>query len=295
MHCPGPSHASASFVPHLTRLKNHGTRRPCSIKHVGDKCLFFQPVQSASLAIVMGSLFQLTSVVLPFLALFNNSVETTTMLAQDNTFMNATTQNATASASAPMKMPTDFSSLVAFIYSFSSLHDYAKLIVLGGAFETLRRLYAASYKSLMDRFFITATFESDDISYGEHSSPHPPVTELIQRLEWMMFWLSSLPQFRQFRDFSVCTNSPSLEDSALEIDRDDNMDEALRRRTRPVQYLPSYTSSYWMWYKGTYITISRTKEETRWYSEKATLEITSVCSVSIECLIPESFLQNLLP
>ena len=81
-----------------------------------------------------------------------------------------------------MKMPTDLSSLFAFLYSFSALHDYVKLIVLGGAFETLRRLYSASYKSLMDRFFITATFESDDSSFGEHScSPHPPVTELIQR------------------------------------------------------------------------------------------------------------------
>ncbi|KAF8498574.1 P-loop containing nucleoside triphosphate hydrolase protein [Russula emetica] len=208
----------------------------------------------------MGSLSQLTSVVLPFLALFNNSVETTAMSAQNNTFINATTQNATASATAtPMKMPTDFSSLFTFIYSFSALHDYAKLIVLGGAFETLRRLYSASYKSLMDRFFITASFESDDVSF-----------------DWMMFWLSSLPQFRQFRDFSVSTNGPSLEeDRALEVDGNDNdMDEALRRRTRPVRYHPSYTSNYWMWYKGTYITISRAKEETRWYSEKSTLEIT---------------------
>jgi chaperone BCS1 len=236
----------------------------------------------------------LSQLVLPFLSLFNDSVETTTMSAQNNTFINATTQNSTVSATTPMEMPTDFSSLFAFIYSFSSLHDYVKLIVLGGAFETLRRLYSASYKSLMDRFFITATFESDDVSYREHSFPHPPVAKLIQRLEWVMFWLSSLPQFRQFRDFSVSTNGPS-EDSALEIDRDDNMDEALRRRTRPVRYHPSYTSNYRMWYKGTYITISRTKEESRWYSDKSTLEITSVCSVSINCPIPESFLQTLLP
>jgi mitochondrial chaperone BCS1 len=245
--------------------------------------------------LVMGSLSQLTSVVLPFLSLLNDSVEKTTMSAQNNTFMNATTQNATASAAAPMKMPTDFSSLLAFIYSFSALHDYAKLIVLGGAFETLRRLYSASYKGLMDRFFITAIFESDDISYGEHSFHHPPVTELIKRLEWMMFWLSSLPQFRQFRDFSVSTNSPALEDSVLEIDRAENVDEALRHRTRPVRYHPSYTSKYWMWYNGTYITISRTKEETRWYSEKSTLEITLVFPVSIDCPIPESFLQNPFP
>jgi chaperone BCS1 len=127
---------------------------------------------------VMDSLSQLASVVLPFLSLFNESVETTTMSAQNNTFkfINATIQNATASATTPMKIPTDFSSLLTFMYSFSALHDYVKLIVLGGAFETLRRLYSASYKSLMDRFFITATFESDDSSFGEHPFPHPPVT-----------------------------------------------------------------------------------------------------------------------
>ena len=78
-----------------------------------------------------------------------------------------------ASATAPMKMPTDFSSLLVFVYSSSALHDYVKLIVLSGAFETLWRLYSASYKSLMDRFFITATFESDDVSFSEHSFPSP--------------------------------------------------------------------------------------------------------------------------
>ncbi len=110
-----------------------------------------------------------------------------------------------------------------------------------------------------------------------------------------MFWLSSLPQFRQFRDFSVSTSGPSFEDGTLNIDPDDDMDEGLQRRTRPVRFHPSYTSSYWMWYKGTYMTISRIKEENCWYSGKSTLEITSVCSVYIDCPISESFLQNLFP
>ena len=100
-----------------------------------------------------------------------------------------------------------------------------------------------------------------------------------------MFWLSSRPQFRQFREFSVSTSSLS-DDSALEID--DNMDEELRRRTRPVRYLPSYSSNYWMWYKGRYVTIFRTKEENRWYTDKSTLEITLVPSGYINCLIAET-------
>lgn len=101
-----------------------------------------------------------------------------------------------------------------------------------------------------------------------------------------MFWLSSCPQFRRFQDFSVSTSSLPLEDNALEID-DNIMDEDLRRRTRPVRYLPSYSSSYWMWFRGRYITISRKKEENHWCSDKSTLHITSVSSCYINCLISE--------
>ena len=120
----------------------------------------------------------------------------------------------------------------------------------------------------------------------------------MKESEWVMFWLSSLPQFRQFRDFSVSTSNFSLEDDALELD--DGVDEDMRGRTRPVRYLPSYASSYRMWYKGRYITISRTKEDNRWYSDKSTLEITSVSLVyndrivALNGLSKESFLVTVL-
>ncbi|KAI0288437.1 P-loop containing nucleoside triphosphate hydrolase protein [Russula brevipes] len=198
----------------------------------------------------MASFFQLAA---PFLAMLNSTVETTSTSVLNAALANGT-QNATATAT-PLTMPNDFSSLMTLIYSFSALHDYFKLVILGGAFETLRRFYSSSYSSLMDRFFITASFESEDISF-----------------EWMMFWLASLPQFRQFRDFSVSTSNFGLEDEAVEID--DCLDDGLRRRTRPVRYLPSYATSYSMWYKNRYMTISRVKEESRWYSDKSTLSIT---------------------
>ncbi|KAI9459022.1 P-loop containing nucleoside triphosphate hydrolase protein [Russula earlei] len=190
-------------------------------------------------------LFQLTSAIQPFIALLNDSVETATTNV---------THNATVSTT-PFEMPSSFSSLITFIYSFSALRDYLKLIVLGGALDTLRRLYAASYHGFIDRLFVTATFDSEDFSF-----------------QWMMFWLSSLPQFRQFRDFTVSTSSFCLEDESLECDSD--VDEEMRRRTRPVRYLPSYSSSYKMWYKGRYMTITRSKEESRWWTDKSTLEIT---------------------
>lgn len=117
----------------------------------------------------MASLLQLTSVFQPLLLMLNNSVETPVALSQNATLFN-TAQNATA-GSTPLKLPTDFPSLVTFIYSFSALHDYLKIVVLGSALETLRRLSSASYTSLTDRFFLTATFESGDLSFGEHRIP----------------------------------------------------------------------------------------------------------------------------
>jgi len=121
---------------------------------------------------IMVLLLQLTSIVRPFLMLWNSSAETSALLARDNTFLNAT-QNVTAD-SIPLKIPTNFSSLIAFVYSFSAIRDYLKFIIIGGAFETLRRLSFASFTSLMDRFFITATFGSDDSSFGEYPFPRYP-------------------------------------------------------------------------------------------------------------------------
>jgi hypothetical protein len=130
------------------------------------RCLFLSTSPVRSSDCVMDPLFQLTSAALPtMLMLLNNSVETTNLSAQNDTLMNVTVD------ATPLKMPTDFPSLFTFIYSISALRDYLKLIMLGGAFETLRRLYSASYRNLMDRLFITATFESEDASYGEHPFP----------------------------------------------------------------------------------------------------------------------------
>ena len=115
----------------------------------------------------------------------------------------------------------------------------------------------------------------------------------------MMFWLSSLPQFRQFRDFSISTSNFSLDDDDV-LELDDGVDEDIRRRTRPVRYLPSNDSCYRMWYKGRYTTIYRAKEENRWNPDRSTLEITSVtlvhidCMVTLKCFLKESSLVTVL-
>ena len=106
-------------------------------------------------------MFSLIQVVQPLLTLLNDTAETTV----ESTFTNAT-QNATTLA-APLQIPTNFSSLMTLIYSISALRDYFKLVVFGSALETLRRIYLTSYSNLLDRFFITATFESEDVAFSE--------------------------------------------------------------------------------------------------------------------------------
>lgn len=203
----------------------------------------------------------------------NSDIETT--IAPNDAYTNAT-EGATASTPSKLLMPTrtDFASMITSISSFSALREYVKLIALGGAFETLRRLYSASYSSLVQRFFVRATFESEDEPYRTPSFPSRFVTQADLESGWMMFWLSSLPQWRQFRDYSISTTRLGLGDGALEFDESEN--EEQQRRRRPLRFLPSYTSSYRMWYKGRYITISRIKDDRVWPPNLSSLVITSV-------------------
>lgn len=84
---------------------------------------------------------------------------------------NSTISNGTAAEgslpSAPAA-PTDLSSLIAFLFSFSALRDWFKLLIIGGFLETCRRYFFTFYNKVIESFFITATFEEGDSSYGEH-------------------------------------------------------------------------------------------------------------------------------
>lgn len=88
--------------------------------------------------------------------------------------MSNATQNATISSTpTPFTIPTDISSLLNLIYSFAALRDWFKLALIGLALEACRRLYTYGYSSFIDQFFISASFESDDIVYGVFSSIAP--------------------------------------------------------------------------------------------------------------------------
>jgi chaperone BCS1 len=119
--------------------------------------------------------------------------------------MNGTTP--AAPAPSPLAMPTDLSSLVALLFSFSALRDWLKLIVIGGFFETCRRFAFSAYRNVIDSFFITAYFEEDDCSYGTHivvlSSLVVLSLAVLSHLDWMMVWLSKQPSWSELCSFFV--------------------------------------------------------------------------------------------
>lgn len=93
----------------------------------------------------------------------------------DNSGCNNTAAfNGTALENTPKfpAIPTDISSLVAFLVSFSALRNWLKLAVLGSALETCRRLGLHFYRKMYSSFFITAHFDEGDASYGEQLVHH---------------------------------------------------------------------------------------------------------------------------
>ncbi|KAA1473996.1 P-loop containing nucleoside triphosphate hydrolase protein [Dentipellis sp. KUC8613] len=154
----------------------------------------------------------------------------------------------------------DIHSLFAFIYSFTALREWLKLLVIGGALETCRRLVYHCYNNLFDAFFITADFSSDDMTG-----------------RWLLYWLSSLPQWHNFRKFAVSSAFMTVgdeEEDAMQEREGICVDGAPAANIRKVSYFPSFSTTYRFWYKGRWISIQRTKEEDRWATDKSTIRLT---------------------
>ena len=91
----------------------------------------------------------------------------TALTDQPRACHNATALNGTiAQDQIGPSFPTDISSLITFLLSLSALGDWFKLIALGSVLETSRRLAFHFYYKLYNSFFIKATFEEGDSSYG---------------------------------------------------------------------------------------------------------------------------------
>ncbi|KAF7369071.1 Mitochondrial chaperone BCS1 [Mycena venus] len=177
------------------------------------------------------------------------SAFTTPLDAAANVSANATAAASTASVTAtPLAFPTDLSSLITFLASFSALRDWAKLVVVGGLIEMCRRFFFGGYAKIVNSFFITACFEEQDVSYT-----------------WMMVWLSKQPSWSKARDVQVSTNT-IVNNTAIMLDGEDGSDRF--KSSRKLAYLPSVSTTYNLWYKRRWMTITRVQSQTGWYGSK---------------------------
>ncbi|THU79347.1 P-loop containing nucleoside triphosphate hydrolase protein [Dendrothele bispora CBS 962.96] len=156
---------------------------------------------------------------------------------------------------ASQTLPPELSSMVSLFFSvvsISSLGDWLKLLFIGGFFETCRRLFFWIYSSVTERFYMKASFDSSDPSY-----------------EWMMVWLSKQPAWAKTRDVEISTETYGTNNAAVLLEDDD--DTGLARfdykTTRKLTYIPSPSKTYTLWYRGRYMSITRTKEREVRYRE----------------------------
>ncbi|KAF7309874.1 Mitochondrial chaperone BCS1 [Mycena indigotica] len=155
--------------------------------------------------------------------------------------------NSTTTSSPPSI--TDLSSLATFLLSFGALADWLKLIVFGGALETLRRMAFSLYYKIIASFWITASFHEEDSSY-----------------DWMMVWLSKQSSWETAREVEVSTRSFGLNSSAIIVPGEE--DDLSLLSSRKLAYLPSASLSYSMWYHRRYMTVTRVQTQTGYYGQK---------------------------
>ncbi|KAF8645067.1 hypothetical protein AX16_008125 [Volvariella volvacea WC 439] len=149
-------------------------------------------------------------------------------------------------------IPTTLPGLVKLLFSFSALRDWLKLIVIGGFFESCRRLASYLYRKIVDSFFLTVTFTEDDDSF-----------------DWMMVWLSKRPAWGFARELQVTTRSWGLGSSAVRVPGDeDEPSELVSGSSKKLGYLPSMATSYTLWHKGHWMQITRTEKQKNYYSNE---------------------------
>ncbi|OBZ74176.1 putative mitochondrial chaperone BCS1-B [Grifola frondosa] len=177
----------------------------------------------------------------------------------------ATNATATPGPASVTNTPSDLSSSITMLLSSSAILDGLKLLVLGSVLEICRRIILGSWDSIVGAFWITAAFDGYDECYL-----------------WMLFWLSKHPSFGKARSVQVSTRTFGLNGPKLPIVGQEDETDGSRR----MSFLPSMATTYGIWYKRRYVTITRDKVSDGYYM-KETLSI-SIMSRD------HAFLRNLL-
>lgn len=177
-------------------------------------------------------------------------------------------------------IPNDGSSLFALLFSLSALRDWLKLIVIGGFFETCRRLILSGYTKLVRSFFISASFEQGDSSYGEMFLVNRSPLSNYRFPEWILLWITKQPSWSiclsilscclsneptytdKTRDVHITTRSFGKNSPAVELDGEDDNANQIFKSSRKISYLPSTSLTYSLWYQRRWMTITRVQQQT---------------------------------
>ncbi|KAG9103524.1 hypothetical protein FRC07_009972, partial [Ceratobasidium sp. 392] len=131
--------------------------------------------------------------------------------------------------------------LLTLLLSFSGLRDWLKLIVLGGALETLRRIASSCWEWALSSFFLTIHLDNDDTAY-----------------DWMMVWLSLQPAWRKAREVQISSKDFGLNRNATIVVPGET---DATGETRSVAYLPTYNSTHSMIYNKHWMRVTRTRQD----------------------------------
>ncbi|TFK48215.1 P-loop containing nucleoside triphosphate hydrolase protein [Heliocybe sulcata] len=134
--------------------------------------------------------------------------------------------------------------LLGQVLSFPGLREYAKIFLIGRALSYLQQSWSTIRDSIWSSFFIKASFEEGDDAYS-----------------WMMAWLAQHPASRRGRDLQVVARDYGATYPAIPVETDVSMNESWRK----FSYLPSFSATQRLWYRGRHMSVSRIRETTSGY------------------------------
>ncbi|RPD59009.1 P-loop containing nucleoside triphosphate hydrolase protein [Lentinus tigrinus ALCF2SS1-7] len=163
---------------------------------------------------------------------------------------NATVPSPTAAAITPLSL-LQLPTLIAHVLSLSVVRDWLKLFLIGGALEICRRLLTSSWSAIKNYFWITVTLEEgDDCGY------------------WLLYWLSKHQVFRTARTLDVSTRTFRIDAPVVSDSGEDDTTKG-----RNISFLPSLDTTYYLWYKYHYVTVTRNQVNDGPWQTKQTLRI----------------------
>jgi hypothetical protein len=107
-------------------------------------------------------------------------------------------------------------------------------------------------------------------SWGKRTSSFLPRVHqiLLSVIIRTLILTSVINRLGNARDVAISTESYGNTSTAVLVDKEDESESRIYKSSKKLTYYPSLSKTYSMWYKGRYMTITRTQENTGWYGHK---------------------------